>query len=118
MARKVDITVGRRTVQLMCPEGQEDHLRNLATSVSERIERLSEQMGGANDTVLLVTSALMMQDEINDMLEGNITEELIESEVQKRLPEAGNDNSGDIIEALNAVSDYVDSVTQRIEDMG
>jgi len=102
----VDITIGNRTFQLVCGDGQETHLQNLASSVSERVEKLSESMGNSNDTLLLVMASLMMQDQINDYASGSTP--------------ANSDNQDEAInqavtEAVTAISEYVDSVADRIE---
>lgn len=95
----VNIQIGRRAFPLACSEGQEAHLQQLAVEVSERVEMLEGSMGSSNDTLLLVASALMMQDEINDL-----------------RSRSGNDDSDDAItEAINAIADYVETIAERIE---
>lgn len=103
---QVDITIGRRHFQLVCEEGQEAHLQGLANQVSERIDMLAEQMDTHNDNILLVMSALMMQDENNELKERHKTHA-----VPSISPHVANDI---VVEALDAVSDYVDGIAARI----
>lgn len=99
----VDITLGSRTFQLACGEGQEVHLRGLAESLDGRIKELSESFKTGNETLLLVMAALMTQDELN--------------EIQKR-PKPGEGNEAvdtAVAEALETVADYVEAIADRIK---
>ncbi|MCB2081654.1 MAG: cell division protein ZapA [Rickettsiales bacterium] len=97
----VDITIGKRTFQLMCGEGQELHLQRLAEEVSERVEELAGSIDTKNDTLLLVMASLMLQDELNELRAGGAAN--------------SNDSDDTLIEALDAISDYVDGIAERIE---
>ena len=55
----VDVTIGKRTFQLSCEEGQENRLKGLAGSISERIKEIAVFADSSNDTVLLAMAALM-----------------------------------------------------------
>lgn len=63
----VDITLGKRVFQLVCGDGQEGRLRELAAEVGARVDHLAESLGNHNDTLLLVMTSLMMQDELNEL---------------------------------------------------
>jgi len=105
----VNIPIGQRSFQLMCGEGQEAHLLSLAKDVSSRLESLSKSMETSNDTLLLVMTALMIQDDLN--------------EINDNRPSAAYDEDRDtainyaVADAISAISDYVDTVTERIENI-
>lgn len=111
----VDITIGKRTFQLVCGEGQETHLQSLAADVSARVNLLSESMGNSNDTLLLVMSSLMIQDELNEH-KRNRQARPAESagsghtreQIDREIDEA-------VTEAVTAISEYVESVAARVE---
>lgn len=63
---EVDIQIGRHNYRLVCGEGQESHVTSLARQVDAKFVELSQQMGGASDALVLVTTALMLQDELNE----------------------------------------------------
>lgn len=101
----VDITIGKRTFQLVCGEGQEAHLQNLAAEVSERVHMLSQSMGNTNDTLLLVMSSLMLQDEINELKANSSGKNNIEQEI---------DDS--VADAIKTIAEYVEGVAERLEN--
>ena len=104
----VNIPIGHRSFELVCGEGQEENLQSLAVEVSARLMKLSEQIDTTNDTLLLVMTALMLQDELNELKSnGNAPS----SEDQDR---AVNES---VSEAILAISEYVDAVKDRIEKM-
>lgn len=112
----VDITIGKRTFQLVCGEGQESHLQSLAADVSARVNLLAGSMGNSNDTLLLVMSSLMIQDELNELHRsgararsgkgegGEVTREQIDREIDEA-----------VTEAVTAISEYVEAAAARIE---
>ncbi len=112
----VDITIGKRTFQLVCGEGQEPHLQELASDVSERVNLLAKSMGYTNDTLLLVMSSLMIQDELNETRrkagkpratlsgESGLPREAVDREIDEA-----------VTEAVTAISEYVETVAHRIE---
>ena len=110
----VDITIGRRSFQLVCGEGQEAHLKSLATEVSKRVEDLAVSMGSSNDTLLLVMSALMMQDQLNNKA-GQKTESA--NAVLSSVSESDNEASINlaVAEAVDAIAQYVENVADRIK---
>ncbi len=103
----VDINIGKRSFQLVCGEGQESHLQSLALEVGEKVDMLSKSMEGANDTLLMVMSSLMLQDELNEL----------KSKVESNnVPASEQEVDDAVAEAINAISEYVKSIASRIED--
>lgn len=96
----VDIAIGKRSFQLVCGEGQESHLQSLAAEVSEKVHLLSESMGNTSDTLLLVMTSLMLQDELNERRENS---------------DSGNNADETVSEAIKAIAEYVETVAERLE---
>jgi cell division protein ZapA len=63
---KVDITVGGRSYQLACEDGQERHLTGLAAMVDAEVRALSRSMGAAGEARLLLMAALLIADRLQD----------------------------------------------------
>lgn len=101
----VDIKVGSRNFQLACEAGQEPHLRKLATEVDAKIENLSKQMRTGNESLLFLMTALMLQDELN--------------ELNKKLDENNrkflNSKEEDMATTINTISDYLETLVDKIE---
>lgn len=100
----VNIPIGSRTFELVCGEGQEENLQALAAQVSERLVGLGQSIDTSNETLLLVMTALMLQDELNEFKDGGTVP----------VDQDAAINSS-VSEAIIAISDYVDAVSDRIE---
>ena len=61
---QVTVTINARQFRMACEEGQEDHLRQLAKELDERIVALRGQFGEIGDARLTVMAALMVADEL------------------------------------------------------
>jgi cell division protein ZapA len=60
----VNVTINGRQFRMACEDGQEDHLRQLAKDLDERIVALRGQFGEIGDARLTVMAALMVADEL------------------------------------------------------
>ncbi len=63
---QVTVTINARQFRMACEEGQEDHLRQLAKELDERIVALRGQFGEIGDARLTVMAALMVADELSE----------------------------------------------------
>lgn len=63
----LDIRINNRSYQIACDDGQEGHVRGLARELDATVKDLSARMGGqVPDGTLLVLTALMLSDELNE----------------------------------------------------
>jgi cell division protein ZapA len=63
----LDIRINNRSYQIACDDGQESHVRGLARDIDVRVRELASAMGGqVADGTLLVLTALMLSDELNE----------------------------------------------------
>ena len=67
------VTVSIRNVSypIVCDNGQEELLQDLAKKVDERVKALGESQGKGSDIRLLLMAALMMESELSDLQAGN-----------------------------------------------
>ncbi len=63
---EVTVTINKRSYQISCDDGQEDHLRGLARDVDKRVVELVAGMGQIGDQRLLVMAGLLLADEVNE----------------------------------------------------
>jgi cell division protein ZapA len=61
---QVAITLNGRTYRLVCGDGEEDHLANLAGMVKFKIESLRADVGNVGDERLMLMAALLIADEL------------------------------------------------------
>lgn len=50
-----------------CEEGQQEHLRDMATEVDRRVQYLKGIGGQGGEAALLILAALMLADEVHDL---------------------------------------------------
>lgn len=62
--KNIEITINGHNYTLACDDGQESHVEQLAEEVSMRAVQLAQGMPGANETMVLVMTCLMLADEL------------------------------------------------------
>lgn len=101
----VNVTIGSRSFDVGCAQGQEEHLKKLAGSVDERVKSLASSLGNSNETLLMVMTMLTMQDELNDVATKNVGNQAAKAHSQAI-----------VADAVNTVSDYIETVADRLEN--
>ncbi len=61
---QISLKINERSYQVTCDEGQEEHLRKLASHLDERIQDLAGSVGQVGEGRLLVMASLMVADEL------------------------------------------------------
>jgi cell division protein ZapA len=107
----VELKVGSRLYQVACENGQEPQLLKLASEIDTRIEGLARQMRTGNDSLLLLMTALMMQDELNDAQKKTSND----NEVQARIKKITDDKEAEITDLLNTISGFVESIADKVD---
>ena len=64
---QVSLKINGYAYTVGCADGQEDHLRQMATEVEQRTARIKAIGGQSGEARLLVLAALLMADELHDM---------------------------------------------------
>ena len=65
---QVDITVNNQNFLIACEDVQEDRLLDLSKIVDDKVGELAAQVGQVGQTRLLVMAALVIADELVDLL--------------------------------------------------
>ena len=63
----VNVMVNGRAYTIACDEGEEDHLKELASHVDAKAREVLASVGQVGDTRMLLMAALLMADEHHDM---------------------------------------------------
>lgn len=63
---QVSVTLNDRVYRLVCDDGEEDRLVELATYVKAKVTQLTAEVGRAGDERLILMAALMIADELWD----------------------------------------------------
>ena len=114
---QVNVTINGRQFRMACEDGQEGHLRRLASDLDERIEKLRKNFGEIGDTRLTVMAALTLADELaeaGDKLRGVEQELAALQEARAASGEHAKATQAAVAAALNAAAERIESITQRL----
>lgn len=98
---EIQITVNGRGYRVACGPGEEERLRMLAADVDRRIAGLVRSFGQVGESQLLLVSALLMADELD--------------EARNRANEAAPATDGEASKVLDAVADRIEALAERLE---
>jgi len=65
---QVVVTVHDRPYTMQCPDGEEDHLRELARLLDTEVQQIKRSVGSVGDIRLLVMSGLMVADRLSEAI--------------------------------------------------
>jgi cell division protein ZapA len=114
---QVTVTINGRQFRMACEDGQEVHLRQLATDLDDRIEKLRQNFGEIGDTRLTVMAALTLADELTEMgdrLRGVEQELAALQDARAASAERAKMTQAAVAAALNAAAERIESITQRL----
>lgn len=109
---QVEVTINRKSYQIICDDGQESHLVKLGEYLETRVQELVSSVGQVGDTRLLVMTALMIADELAqayaDLKSNADVEDVVVSveEVEAKLASIVND-----------AAIRIETVTQRFSEV-
>ncbi|BAI71611.1 hypothetical protein AZL_009730 [Azospirillum sp. B510] len=93
---QVDIEVNGRLYRMLCEDGQEGRLRELAAYVDDRLRRLTGGGRSGSEAQMMLMTCLVLADELQDVMSGK--------GIAPTVDEA-------------AVAGELDRVTKRIEEV-
>ena len=94
------IKILNRDYQIACGEGQEQKLLDLAAKLDKRLHENSRSFKGANEITLIILTALMLEDSIQES-ENNST--------------AGNlQNDGESNQMIDELSERIDLLSKKL----
>jgi len=63
---EIPVTINGRNYRVTCGDGEEPRLKTLAQGFDERVQKLVRSVGQAGEAQLLVVTALMLADELDE----------------------------------------------------
>ena len=109
----VDVNVNGRSFNLTCEKGEEEHLRELAAHIDQKVTALAESLGQIGDTRLLLMAAILSADEqiaAVQRLEAQAKAMVDLSQANEELKER-------LARAEEVAGQMLDSATKRIDDI-
>lgn len=107
----VIVQVNGRPYTMQCPDGEEDHLRELAVLLDSEVLRVKQSVGSVGDIRLLVMSGLMVADRLS---EATARIESLEEQISG-LREARNTAQSDVKELEMKFSGRLEAAAKRLE---
>ena len=107
---QVNFSIMGRNHAMACADGQEEHLKNLAKDLDARTNKLAKKMGAIGDSKVLIVTALMILDELQD--------------IKKSSPSASNrsdkndfpdDLKNELIDGLQSFNDRLSELSDKLE---
>ena len=105
----VNVMVNSRAYTIACDEGEEEHLKQLASVVDTKAREVLGSVGQVGDARMLLMAALLIADEHNE-LTGKIAAEAAGEDEKKTLHLRAEQTEG-------AAADALESAAKRLEDI-
>ena len=109
----VVVTVADRPYTMQCPDGEEDHLRELAQLLDTEVARIKQSVGSIGDIRLLVMSGLMVADRLSEAIQKI---ETLEDQVQS-LREGKNVAQTQLKTLETNLTTHLDRAALRLEGL-
>ena len=107
---KIKLNIGDRPYEISCNEGDEERVLMLAASLNKKVEIVTRSLGSASESMALVVTALMMEDEIQTLSNGNapLQPQYSENAINERINRC-------IAEALEPFTQKLESLANSLE---
>ena len=107
----VVVTVADRPYTMQCPDGEEEHLRELARLLDMEVQRIRQSVGSVGDIRMLVMAGLMVADRLSESVRRI---ESMESEV-KMLRDGRAVAQAQTRELEVMIAERLDNAAKRLE---
>ncbi len=114
---QVNVTINGRQFRMACEDGQEDHLRQLAKDLDERIVALRGQFGEIGDARLTVMAALMVADELAEAskkLRRMETDHTALQDARSLDAERNQATQAAIVAAFNTAAERIEAMARKL----
>ena len=108
---QVIVQVNDRPYTMQCPDGEEDHLRDLARLLDAEVQRIRRSVGSVGDIRVLVMSGLMVADRLSEAIKR--VEEL--EEQMRSLRDSRNQAQQQTKDVEQRFVDRLDKSSDRLE---
>lgn len=112
----INVVIRNNTHQIACDEADFEHVKILAQTLGLRIDKLNKNFVRASDIQLLLMTAITIEEELNELKKKQQLP-LNDTNAEKLSSNKKNNNDIDIAvaEALDAISEYVESLAIKLK---
>jgi cell division protein ZapA len=114
---RVTVTINGRKFRMACEDGQEAHLRRLASDFDQRIGRLRSEFGEIGATRLTVMAALTISDElvqVSGRLRALERELAALQDARVAAADHSKATQAAVAAALNSAAERIEGITRRL----
>jgi len=114
---RVTVTINGRKFRMACEDGQEAHLRRLASDFDQRIGRLRSEFGEIGNTRLTVMAALTISDElvqVSGRLRALEHELAALQDARVAAADHAKVTQAAVAAALNSAAERIEGITRRL----
>ncbi len=101
----VDIEIASRRYTIACRDGEEEHLRSVASIVDRRAQDAAQALGSMSEGRQLLFASLLLADDIKEAQSGN-----------SPPPPAPAEPDPAVAEALERLAQRLESIADRLEN--
>ncbi len=110
---QVKVSINDRSYTVACGDGEEAHVRELASYINKHVTGLAQEVGQVGDARLLLMAGLLVADELSEALQKvKLLEQELESLSSQRASAAERTR-----EAEDSLADVLDDAARRIEEL-
>ncbi|ABS63724.1 protein of unknown function DUF710 [Parvibaculum lavamentivorans DS-1] len=110
---QVKVSINDRSYSVACGDGEEAHVRELASHINRHVVSLAQEVGQVGDARLLLMAGLLVADELSDALQKT---KLLEQEIES-LSGTRASAQERTREAEESLAEVLDTAARRIEDL-
>ena len=113
----VTIEINQRGYQIVCEDGQEEHLTRLGEFLEKRLQDVIATVGQVSQDQLLVMAGLLIADELSDALaEIDVARKNPDTETARRLKdEAGEKAEAKAAHVFELIAQRIETIAESIE---
>src|ERR1700743_903646 len=110
----VNVMVNSRAYTIACDDGEEDHLRELASHVDGKVKELLTSVGQVGESRLLLMAALLIADEHHEAA----WQLHLKTKDSASVAGARDDTTGRLANAVGSSAAAFEAAARRLEDIG
>jgi cell division protein ZapA len=112
---QVEISINKRSYQIACDDGQEEHLRELGTYLDHKVEELVSAVGQVGDARLLVMAGLLIADELAEAYTELDEATKSETDGANAARHSARESEGRAAAAIEALAERIEGIAARLE---
>jgi len=113
---QVQVSVNGRNYSVVCDDGEEAHLTELAGYVDNRVAELAASVGQIGEGRLMLMAGLLITDELAEAKERIATLEDELAAAQKSGTEGVNELASTSAGAMSAAAQHIEDIAARLEN--